>query len=197
MQLLAQGIERFLKLTYAMACQRESGDMPRRDAIRKYGHRLVLLADALVGVAERSPNYARRQAVQDDLEFIRANEDLRRLLTFLEDFGVEGRYHRLDEFLDPGFTDDDSPYQKWSAFETEIALRASDWVEDIQSNKGAEKMLRGAIAYIAYLLDRFGRSVARMWTLGALSDEARRYSPLVRPFLTLADAELGKPRKPV
>jgi hypothetical protein len=80
---------------------------------------------------------------------------------------------------------------------TEIALRAPDWVEDIQSNKGAEKMLRGAVAHIAYLLDRFGRSVARMWTLGALSDEARRYSPLVRPFLTLADAELGKPRKPV
>ena len=74
MQLLAQGIERFLKLTYAMACQRESGDMPRRDAIRKYGHRLVLLADALVGVAERSPDYVRRRAVQDDLEFIRANE---------------------------------------------------------------------------------------------------------------------------
>jgi hypothetical protein len=86
LQLLAQGLERFLKLTYVLAVLQDSDNLPSIREMRRYSHDLERLADALVGLV------APAHRVQVDLEFIRSDGDLRSLLRLLSDFGQESRY---------------------------------------------------------------------------------------------------------
>jgi hypothetical protein len=196
MQLLAQGLERLLKLTYAVADLGEKGALPSGRAIaRDFGHDLVALADALTERVKGAETYVHRPAVRDDLEFVRSDEDLRRVLTVLSEFGMGGRYHRLDEFLDPeSVRDRVDPYRDWERLESEIVRRQPAWAERIGDPRAARELQRGAITYVAQLVDRFARALARMWTLGALPSEAQRYTALVGAFLYLRDEALGVPR---
>lgn len=57
------------------------------------------------------------------------------------------------------------------------------------TDKRAQRSRDNAIQFVDW-----PRAIARMWTLGALPDEARRYSSLTQPFLTLTDDQLGEPR---
>jgi hypothetical protein len=196
MQLLALGLERFLKLTYAMAVVGDSGRLPDRKHMKRVGHDLADVTDRLVRLVEAVPGYASRPAVSEDLIFIRDNVDFRRVLALLSDFAKEGRYHRLDEFLDPDSVDvDHDPYRTFESLEMEFVQRQPDWVELIEAPEGARELQRKSVLHLAYLIDRFARAIARMWTLGALPDECRRFSALVRPFLGLGDDQLGKLRR--
>jgi hypothetical protein len=156
MQLLAQGLERFLKVTYALAYAGRSAALPGRDDMKlRYGHKLIRITDDLVELAEQSDAYAKRPAVQEDIEFIREDADLRQLLQILSEFGSESRYHRLDKFLDPDSVEEDEPAQKWAAFETAVALRHPDWAGEVSSKTDMEKMYRRGVVHTAYLMDRF------------------------------------------
>jgi hypothetical protein len=55
--------------------------------------------------------------------------------------------------------------------------------------------LREVASSIAALVDRFARAIARMWTQGALPEEAGQYSPMVFKYLHLRDEGLGLPRR--
>lgn len=194
MQLLAQGLERFLKLTYAMAELGDSGALPTAKTMKSLGHDIAAIADALIGRIERHEACVGGE-VQDDLEFIRSDPDLRRVLALLTEFGNRGRYHRLDEFLDPESADGDSdPCRRWQAFELEIAQRRPDWLDALGTHQRATELQREASAHIASLIDRFSRAIARMWTIGPLPEEARRYTGLVSRFVALRDEDLGVPR---
>jgi hypothetical protein len=196
LQLLSQGLERFLKLTYVMAQIGSKGSPPTlRRMSRHYGHELLPLTEDLVNLVEQSAEYATRPAVQDDIDFIRSDRDLRRVLEMLSAFGKEGRYHRLDELLGAASADSDSdPYRRWAAFELEVVQRHEDWPERGGSVEDSADLHRDIATYIAGRVDRFARAIARMWTLGALPGEARRYSGLLKPFLFLRDEALGARR---
>ena len=102
MQLLAQGFERLLKLTFALAELGTTGELPPTKRLRAdYRHDIVALADAVVELVANKPAYTRRPAVPDDLYFIRHDTNLRQMLAVLSTFGTWSRYYRLEEFLDP------------------------------------------------------------------------------------------------
>jgi hypothetical protein len=42
-------------------------------------------------------------------------------------------------------------------------------------------------------LDRFARAIARMWTSGALHEEAKRHLVTIKGFLFVREHELGQP----
>jgi len=190
LQLLAQGLERFLKLTYAFAVLQGSRELPSIREMRAFGHDLEGLADALVGLV------APRHRVQGDLEFICSDSDLRSLLRLLSDFGKEGRYHHLNAFLAPSSVRiDDSPLLRWSEFETEFASGQPDWIERIGSYEGSEQVFGEVALSVAALIDRFTRAIARMWTQGALPEEAASYVSQLMRFLGLRDEQLGVPRR--
>lgn len=111
-QLLAQGFERLLKLTLALAELESSGALPSSKRLRvDYGHNIVAVTDAVVDLVADRRAYARRPAVQDDLNFIRHDSNLRWMLTVLSTFGKWRRYYRLDEFLDlDGVSPDDDGF---------------------------------------------------------------------------------------
>ena len=196
LQLLAQGLERFLKVTYAMAARRETGKLPTPKEIRgRFGHDLIAITEGLLQSVEGSDEYIDRPAVRDDLEFIRADQDLRDLLVLLSEFGKHGRYQRLDAFLAPESVDDEAnPYRRWEELESKIARRHPGWSDKIGDVQGARELQRMAGDQMAYLVDRFARAIARMWTLGALPEDAGQYMGLVTRFLYLRDAALGASR---
>jgi hypothetical protein len=106
MQLLAQGFERLLELSLALAELGITGALPPSKRLRNvYRHDIVALTDAVVDrVADKSA-YTRHPGVQDDLEFIRHDTHLRQMLAVLSTFGTWSRYYRLEEFLDPDGVD--------------------------------------------------------------------------------------------
>ncbi|HEU6443513.1 MAG TPA: hypothetical protein VFL61_00490 [Gaiellaceae bacterium] len=74
MQLLSQGLERFLKLTYVMEELGSSGSLPTRQRMRQhYGHGLVQLTDDLIDLVDKKSDYAGRPVVQHDIDFIRSD----------------------------------------------------------------------------------------------------------------------------
>jgi hypothetical protein len=194
MQLLAQGFERLLKLTLALAELQATGALPPSKHLRvEYGHDIVALTDAVVERVANQPAYARRPAVQEDLDFIRDDAHLRQMLAVLSTFGTWSRYYRLEEFLDPhGVAPEDDPDLAWEAIETEILRRHPDWIQQLDPKEGGlafETIARDITA----TLDRFARAITRMWTLGALHEEARHHLGTIKGFLFLRDHELGQP----
>jgi hypothetical protein len=159
---------------------------------REYSHGLLGLTDDLIGLVENVGDYVRPQAAQDDLTFMRSDAELRTILTLLGDFGKAGRYQRLDEFLDPDSVDEIDPYRRWEELEFDVVQRQPGWFDRIQASLDTDELHRDAAIHIAGLIDRFARAVARMWTLGALPEDARRYSSLLGPFLGLRDGQLGE-----
>lgn len=194
MQLLAQGFERLLKLTYALAKLKQEGQLPKSTDIRhKYGHNLSRLTDDLIALVEAEPDYIGRPAVKADIEFMRNDTDLRRILDLLSTFGAGSRYFRFDEFLDPAsVNDDDDPDRAWEAMEGEIIRRDPAWLEKVKT--GDRRAYREAAETIAGLLEQFGRAITRMWTLGAVHEEARAHLGVIKDFLFLRDHELGTQR---
>ena len=94
LQLLAQGLERFLKVTYAMAELGRAGTLPSPAQMKRYGHDLQSLTDDLVQIVSTSKACVRRPAVQEDMSFVRSSTELRAVLAHLGDFGKRNRYYR-------------------------------------------------------------------------------------------------------
>jgi hypothetical protein len=195
MQQLASGFERLLKLTFIQASLHQLGERPSSDRMaRSYRHNLLPLTDDLVELASAVPLYANRPIVRDDLAFIRSDMGLRKLLEILGNFGQRGRYSNLDGLLDPTKIDPDSePRRQWSEVETELVMARSDWVQVVETPR-----LEAVIAFeVAGRLQRFGRSLAFMWTLGALGDDGPRHSGSLGPLLHARDEQLGvEPPRP-
>lgn len=194
MQLLAQGFERFLKLTLALARLKTYGSLPTSEELRKaYGHNVLALTDAVIAIVEQQRDYKCRPAVQEDLEFLRNDQLLRRMLSALSIFGKWSRYYRLAEFLDPeAVSPDEDPDRAWEAIESIILRRHPDWLRQLMPSQTGD-VFETVAREITAVLDRFGRAIARMWTLGALDVEASRHLGVIQAFLFLRDEDLGQP----
>jgi hypothetical protein len=195
MQLLAQGLERLLKLTLALAELKDSGALPDPKTLKStYGHDILALVDAVVGLVEGQDEYVCRPAVQEDLSFLRDDSHLRSVLAALSTFGTWSRYYRLQEFLAPEDVDPkDDPDRAWKRIEMELLQAHPDWMEQLEpgrQGRAAETIARDLTA----TLERFGRAITRMWTLGALHAEAGRHVGVIRGLLFLRDQDLGHGR---
>lgn len=196
MQLLAQGFERLLKLTLALAELETKGKLPTSKRLKSaYGHDIVALTDAVVELVADRPTYADRPAVQEDLDFLRRDTHLRRMLGVLSTFGAWSRYYRLEEFLNPDqVKPDDDPDRAWEAIESEVLRQHPDWSQQLDP-QGAGVAFEAIAEDITATLDRFARAITRMWTLGALHAEAGRQLGMIKDFLFLRDQELGLRRR--
>lgn len=192
LQLLAQGFERLLKLTYALAWMKKHDELPATTVFKtKFGHRIDLLTDELVQLVETEPDYANRPAIQEDLEFLRSDPLLRRHLQLLTDFGTCSRYYHFEEFLGVEHIDEADPERTWDRMEMDIIETIDGGMALLHDPRRADELQRLLIERITGVLDRFGRAVTRMWTLGALHPQAMRMTGLIGGFLFLHDRELG------
>jgi hypothetical protein len=196
MQLLSQGFERLLKVTYAMAVREQSGAMPTTSTIkRSFRHDLVKLNDALVEIASSVEAYVSRPAVREDLDFLSEDAELRRILELLSTFGTWSRYYNLGVLLDPSSAQaKDDPALAWQAIESEALRRMPDGLDRLGEPLEQDKLFEEIYEEISRPLDRFLRAISRMWTLGPLGADGKRFMGLVKESLFLHDEDLGRPR---
>ena len=191
LQLLAQGFERLLKLTYALAWMKQHGHLPDTRTFRQFGHRVDRLTDELVTLVATQLEYASRPAVQDDLDFLRSDPLLRSHLQLLSAFGTWSRYYHFEEFLGAVHGDEADPELTWDRIEMEILASVEGGLALLQHPGRADEVQRLLSEQITSVLERFARAITRMWTLGALHPEAQRLTGIIGDFLFLHDRDLG------
>jgi len=192
MQQLAPGYERFLKLTFILAEAHLRGSRPDWSTLRRLGHDLLGLLDALVATVEQADDYATRPVVVEDLDFIRNDGGVRGLLAVLSDFGSSGRYVRLDDLVrDVRKGADGEPGRRWEELEQEMVWARPDTAEIAESMD----LLSPATAEVRVSLRRLVRAIARMWVFEALGDEGTGHLGALSEYTGLGDDELGSAPK--
>ncbi len=205
-QLLAMGIERFVKYCYLaipgedylkVGNKRE----PRVKKSRKASHDFVgLIRDYVNECSEIHDNSQKDSNFCEDKEFIENDFVLNELLSILKDFGVGERYYNLDALQEQNkekIVSKDSPLQRWNSLEMKIwqescpDAKSEDRQKYIQSLSRATKI---ATVKIIGKVERFMRAFLRCFTLyGSKNVRNRSFVALFQPgFLSLKDYELGK-----
>ena len=192
LQLVSQGLERLMKLIICIGELEQQGRLSERDEIKKFGHDLLKLADAVVSFADRIGYSKSRPAVKEDIDFIRGDKQLRELLAILTGFGTRARYYDLDTLLDPKVAERPDPSVNFERFMDDIQRRS----RDPQAIIGMPDY-RAAKAELTETLQRFARALCRMFTFGPLGSHGNQVYHAVSPFLHLWDEDLSTPAKHV
>jgi hypothetical protein len=188
MQNLAAGFEHLMKLTYILASDHVRGTRPSRAEIKRIGHDLITLMDALLASVDGVDAYVGRPAVIEDLAFMREDDAMRNLLATLASFGNAGRYSRLDDMVSARRQGaDDEPSRRWEEIEQELVWSRPD-VDDIAESTD---LLSPATFEVRRRLQRLGRAIARMWILGALGETGAIHYGALSILARLDDEELG------
>ncbi len=181
LHLLAQGYERFLKLTLALAQLRQSGQLPSAREAQRWGHGLLKLLDMTLDEFEKDPSFVNRAAVRDDIACLRFEGRARQQLGVLDEFASGGRYHSLDVMLD-GHSQTESPVDQWSALETSLFREDKEWTRLMEEDFAGfgPRWYPHLAAVQTQHLQRTARTLARAWTLGPARDEGKRLTGVVR-----------------
>ena len=189
--LLAQGFERLMKVVICLGQLEAKGTLPTSREMKKYGHNLTALADAIVDLSERTGYADSRPAARLDTDFMTSDKQLRELLAVLRDFGEWGRYYNLDTLLNRTghVATRDGPTASFQRIESLILQHQPDWIAKIQGRE-FENVYSCVKAELVATLQRFARALCRMFTLGPLGDRGQRLLGLVKVFLFLRDDDL-------
>jgi hypothetical protein len=192
LQNLSSGFEHLLKLVlvfHAVHTDGEVGEQPWPRGLK--GHDVEALLDLMVTRCF-SPTFYPNQApaIVEDARFLRTDQGLRRLMSILSHFGMQGRYHELNIAIGGKTVSDESPAQEFDRLELEVMMRTyPDWAERLGSSMGLE-LERAADAQIAATVRRAVRAIVRLFTLSPLDREAGQLTSVITPFLFLRDEDL-------
>jgi hypothetical protein len=195
--LLAQGFERLMKVVMCLGRLESEGTLPTPREMKKYGHNLLALADAIADSSERTGYADSRPAARLDIDFITNDQQLRELLPVLTDFGEWGRYYNLDTLLNRTghVATRDDPAASFQRIESRVFDHHPEWIAKMKG-RGFDDAYSGVKAELTATLQRLARALCRMFTLGPLGDRGQRLLGLVKVFLFLRDEDLHKlPRK--
>jgi len=185
---LAQGLERLMKVAFALVQLEDAGTLPTVGDIRKIGHNLTALLDRCAAIAAR-PAYQSRPAAADDAAFLAGDRDLRELVVAIAAYGDAERYADLGRFIgDPAARTQD-PDGRMSALEAGILKRYPEWEARI-----AEPSFRGfypvLVGDLTATVQRLARAVSRFLVWDLTGDVGRQASGPLTPLLTLRDQDL-------
>lgn len=188
---LASGFERFLKVTLCFRWLEENGSFPNKAIFPsgRAGHDLNLLLKKvrkecfLVDYIKNVP------VAQSDFEYLNS-EGLLAFVSVLSDFGQAARYYNLDVIVGRQVQTDD-PDAAWQRLETEILLARKDFMDEIEKNPASNRIRIEINNEVVARLERLARAIARLYTIGRIGGEAKRYLVYIGCFLHLTDAELG------
>ena len=195
LHLLAQGFERFLKVTHAVNQLSTEGALPTSRQIRmEFGHVLTKLVDEIVAACRNDSTFICRPAIQSDMDFLADEEHWREILDILSGLGSGGRYHDLDTMLD-GHSAWESPLDRWKALEMAFCRADPKWQELMESDVGSfqRQWYPALSAKQTETLQRAARAIARMWTLGPAQPHAQRLTGVIGRFLFIMVDSLSAP----
>lgn len=191
--LLASGFERMMKTVICCHHLETTGDYPDRRVFPKgkRGHDLVWLLGQITRRCFSDEYLARTPAASADIQFLRNDPKLAKIVRILSDFGQSARYYNLNVVLgesDPG----PSPDEEWQRLELEVLQEDPFWASRIADPKQSNAVHRQINTELTVQCERLARSLSRLFTLGGLGAQAQQISPHTFHFLGLMDHQLGK-----
>jgi len=188
---LASGFERFMKVTLCFRWLEEHGSFPTSKAFPsgRSGHDLKCLLEKIRTECFLDDYVNNIPVAQSDVEYLNS-EGLLSFISVLSDFGQAARYYNLDVIVGRKVQTDD-PDAAWQRLETEILLARKDLMDEIEENPASNRIRLEINNEVVARLERFARAIARLYTIGRIGTEAKRYLAYIGCFLHLSDAELG------
>ncbi len=180
-QLLASGLERFMKCYICLVHRSKHGEYPL-DVRGKYGHDLGKLLDGIVSDYLRTPS----AILEKDHRFLSEDRVLGDALEILTHFGKFGRYHNLDVVTGKTPAQDD-PKEAWQEMERRV-VDPLPYAGDLEAMRDEyyPKVNRTIIAAV----ERMIRAISRQFTLGGHADpngDMRRLWSYVCDFAVLQE----------
>lgn len=186
-QLISSGFERLMKCYICFGHIEKHGTFPEPLLFRrKLGHDLIKLKNHII------ENYfqVNSQALSEDLNYLKTDKDLEKLIGLLSEFGKFARYYNLNVVtgeINPGI----DVKGLWKEYETSYVVSNRLLLEKLKNIESQNEVLNIIAQSIIKKLERFTRALARQFTLGKLGALAQQYSSSVYDFLMLNDSELG------
>jgi hypothetical protein len=190
--ILASGFERLMKTVICCHHLETTGDYPDRSIFPKgkKGHDLVILSDMISRDCFSNRYLQKVPAAKSDIDFLRNDIKITRIVRILSDFGQGARYYNLNVVLgatDPG----PSPEEEWQKLEMEILKEDPKWesrVTDFGKIGSIHKQINDSLTIQC---EKLARALARLYTIGGLGDLAMKISSHTHHFLFLTDEKLG------
>ena len=185
--LLASGLERVCKCVLAFKHLADNGTLPSVSTFKDWGHDVVRL---LRDVADTcfSKRYLRCAAARADIGFLQNDAVLREVISCLAYYGAQGRYDDLN--LLAGATPDvPLAQERWDALEMAIMREDPNWSERIVDP--SDDMYPEINRRIVATIEKLARALTRLFTIGRVHDDAKRFLSLGDSFLLIHDDKLG------
>ncbi|MEH6799118.1 MAG: hypothetical protein V7681_07435 [Halopseudomonas sabulinigri] len=191
---LASGFERFMKVTLCFRWLGVHGSFPTSEAfpVGRNGHDLKCLLQKIRNDCFLDDYVDNIPAARADIEYLNS-ETLLSFISVLSDFGQAARYYNLDIIIGRKIQTE-NPDIAWQSLETEILLGRTDLMAEIADNPTNNRFHSQINNEVVSRLERFARALARLYTIGRIGDEAKRYIGHIGYFLHLSDSDLGKNR---
>jgi hypothetical protein len=173
---LAGGLERMLKIAWALARLQSGAGWPSAREMQRASHGILGLLDAVAGLYPAE--FLRIPDARWARDFLSTDLFFRQGVTILNDFAQQGRYYHVD-LLGGRETDEQSPEQRWAAFEQEIGQRVFPDVSDRYRplvNSDTDLYHTPVNAEVARLFEQFGYAMFRLLASGLPDTEARAWS---------------------
>lgn len=189
---LSSGFERFMKVILCLRILEKTGEFPGPSEIPsgRPGHDLELLLKKIRENCFLEQYVDKIPAAMEDLEYLES-DDLLSFLKVLSNFGKSARYHYLDIVLGRQ-PQTEAPNIEWEQLETAIITNRPDLMEAIQEIPASDKVYQEVALEVVARLERFARALSRLFTIGGISQEAKRYYGYISKFLNLKDESLWK-----
>ena len=191
--LLAYGFEKFMKCILCLIYFCENGTYPNIGFIPKGtgGHNLSFLLSRIIKYCKKTNYIKRSEACKSDIGYLINDAKLKKLIGLLSDFGQSERYYNLNVILDnkSNFKSPEDVYQK---IEQEIVLENPLLKNQYLDPNSNNEIYSEINKIILVKLERFTRALCRIFTLGKIANEGKKYTFEIGDFLYLMDADLGK-----
>ncbi len=196
--LLSSGFERLMKVVICCHHLRTTNAFPGRREFSKKPqakhptptHDLTWLLDKIVRTCFSDEYLSQVPAAMADIEFLRTDVRLRRIIDIMSQFAQSARYYNLNVVFDdpePG----PSPDDEWQKLEMEVLQDDPMWMKHIADPKQTNAIHLLINRKLTVHCERLARSLSRLFTIGGLGQLAKQISPHAHHFLSLMDDDLG------
>lgn len=186
---LANGSERLCKCVLILDCELRTGALPTQRQLKAFGHDVEELASTVVDACYPA-SYLVRPAAVSDKTFLERDPTIHAVLACLADFGKGGRYYDLDTICGSQ-SGAEPPEYAWQRLESRIARNDPALQADPSQPGAAGDPDADVSKHMKVAIERFARALCRLFTIGPLRSEGRRFSGILSCFLSLMDDDLG------
>jgi hypothetical protein len=189
---LSSGFERLMKVMLCFRILEKTGEFPSTKDIpsNREGHNLELLLKRIREECFLATYVDHIPVAKEDLAYLES-EELLSFLSVLSNFGQAARYYHFDVVLGRQ-PKTDAPDREWESIETAIIIKRPDLIKEIERFPASDKIHQEIAVEMVSRLERFARALARLFTIGGIGQEAKRYLGYISKFLHLSDESLGK-----